>query len=322
MILAQLPTGLTLVMLIGVTVAVGLVALFAILALARATNVDTEEEKFKEELKRLTISELDRDRKDKNIVDQKTWNGYWFKLVEATGRKPATIEQPARFVLITFILLASFGLLVFPGGILGLVSLPIGGIVLIRAYLILESKKRMNTLNKQLPMLISGITANIMASQTPANALISVANDMPSPLGDELKIMRNELEVNVPLDTALDHLAERVPSRDIKFLVSAIKIAAQSGSDLEPQLQIITKIIMGRTRLQQKLSSAISSVSPTIWVSAITIPAMFIFQYVSSVENRSFWFSIQGIVILIIVAGLYAGGLWLSKKMVKGVEEA
>lgn len=322
MILSQLPTGTMLVMVVSAALAVGLIAMFLTLALARATNHDTAAEKFKAELENITKSELDKDRKDKNVVNPKTWAGYWYKLFEATGRNPASIEHPARFVLITAIVLGSFGLLVFPGGVFGLCTLPIGGVLIVRAYLIMEAKKRISTLNKQLPMLISGITSNIMASQTPQNALISVADDIPSPLGDELKIMKNELQVNVPLDDALDHLAERVPSRDIKFLVSAVKIASQSGSDLVPQLKIITNIIIGRTRLMQKLATAVSSVAPTVWVSAIAIPAMFIFQFVSGEDNRSFWFTIQGIVCFIIVAGLYAGGLWFSKRMVKGVENA
>ncbi len=322
MILSQLPTGVMLAMVVGAALAVGLIAMFLTLALARAANHDTAAEKFKAELEELTKSELEKDRKDKNVVDPKTWVGYWYKLFEATGRKPATVEQPARFVLIAAIVLGSFGLLVFPGGILGLAVLPIAGVVLARAYLVMEAKKRINTLNKQLPMLISGITSNIMASQTPQNALISVAEDIPSPLGDELKIMRDELRVNVPLETALDHLAERVASRDIKFLVAAVKIASQSGSDLVPQLKIITNIIIGRTRLMQKLATAISGVTPTVWVSAIAIPAMFIFQFASGEANRSFWLTIEGIVCLIIVTGLYVGGLWFSKRMVKGVEEA
>lgn len=85
---------------------------------------------------------------------------------------------------------------------------------------------------------------------------------------------------------------------------------------------MIDTIINNRTRLNQKLATALSSVAPTIWVSAITIPAMFIFQFASSPENRDFWFTLEGIVIIIIVSGLYAGGLWISKKMVKGVENA
>lgn len=307
---------------IGAALCIGLMLMFLVLATGRAASTSTEYEEFKKSIEILNQSELERDRKEKELIDPKTWTGFWHKLFEATGRTPTTDEQPSQIAAIIAVVMAAIGLLIFPGGLLGLIAMPLGGLALMMAYLKMEAKKRTNTLNKQLPLLISGITANIMASQTPQNALISVADDIPSPLGDELKLMRNELQLSVPLDEALDHLAERVPSRDVKFLVSAVKIAAQSGTDLVPQLKIINHIIVSRTRLQQKLASAISSVSPTIWVSAITIPAMFLFQYFSGEENRDFWFTPQGIVSLIIVGFLYAGGLFVSNKMVKGVEEA
>lgn len=322
MFLSELPTGLLLALMIGATVSVAGLVIAIVLAIGRASTSSTEMEEFKRSIEEITKSEIEQDRKEKNLVNPKTWEGYWYKAVEDTGRQPSTVDQPANMVLIGIVVLAATGLLVFPGGMIGLFSLPIGGVLIFRGALKAEAKKRVATLNKQLPQLVSGLMANILANQTPQNALISVADDMPAPLGDELRIMKNDLEVNVPLDEALDRLADRVPSREIQFLVSAIKIAAFSGMDLTPQLRIIDKIIVSRTRLSQKLSSAISSVNPTIWVSAITIPAMFIFQYISSPENRGFWFTIQGIVCLIIVSGLYAGGLWITKRMVKSVENA
>lgn len=322
MILAQLPTGVPLALMIGATLCVALMALFLVLAFARAATSSSELEAFREQIAHIVDTEIAEDRKAKDIVDPKTWTGFWFHLMEATGRTPSSVEQPSRLVAIIAIILAAVGFLIFPGGIVGLLVMPVGGVFLMMGLFKAEAKKRNTTLNKQLPLLISGLQANIMASMTPQNALISVADDIPSPLGDELKLMKQELEVNVPVDVALDHLAERVPSRDIKFLVAAVKIAAKSGSDLGPQLGIINNIIVSRTRLQQKLSAAISSVSPTIWVSALIIPAMFIFQYASSPENRDFWFTPMGIGALIACGFLYAVGLFISNKMVKGVENA
>lgn len=322
MFLSELPTGLLLALMVGAVISVAGLAVAIVMAIARTTTQDTQVEAFKKSIEEITTSELEQDRKEKNIVNPKTWEGYWYKLVEDTGRQPATTDQPSNIVLVSIVVLAAVGLLVFPGGIMGLIALPVGAVILASAVLKAEAKKRISTLNKQLPQLIAGLMANILASQTPQNSLIAVAEEMPSPLGDELKIMKRELEVNVPLNDALDRLAERVPSREIQFLVSAIKIASASGEDLVPQLRVIDRIVVSRTRLNQKLSSAISGVSPTIWVSAITIPAMFVFQYISSVENRGFWFTITGIVCLVIVSALYAGGLWISKKMVSKIEEA
>jgi tight adherence protein B len=296
--------------------------MFLVLHIGRASSSSTEYEQFEQSIRDINKSELESDRKKEGFINTKTWGGYWLQLALNAGIQPKAENDPSRFILIGTVVIAAVGFLVWPRDILGGIAFGIGTLVLVRAWLLHEAKKRTRTLERQLPLLISGLRANLQANQTPPSALVAVAADMPSPLGDELRIMSSELEVNVPLDEALTRLADRVPSRDIQFLVSAIKIAVTSGSDLDPQLKIIQDIVDNRTRLQQKLASAVASVNPTIWVSAITIPAMFIFQFFSSPQTKDFWFSIMGFVCLIIVGFLYALGLFISKKLVDGVEKA
>jgi len=301
---------------------VGAAALFLVLHIGRASSTSTEYEQFEQSIRDINKSELESDRKKEGFVDTKTWSGFWLQLALNAGLQPKSEDEPSRFATISVIVAFAVGFLVWPRDILGGFVFAIGILVLGRAWLLHEAKKRTRTLEKQLPLLIAGLRANLQANQTPPSALVAVAADMPAPLGDELRIMSSELEVNVPLDEALTRLADRVPSRDIKFLVSAVKIAVTSGSDLDPQLKIIQEIVDNRTRLQQKLAAAIASVNPTIWVSAITIPAMFIFQFFSSPQTKDFWFSLMGLVCLIVVAFLYAIGLFISKKLVDGVENA
>lgn len=311
-----------LILSVAVSLAFGLALMFVVLAMGRAASPNTDGDQLSLDIDKFLQSEIISDRKEKLEADPKTWNGYWFNLIEKTGRKPATVEQPARFALIAIILAAAIGLLIFPGGMLGLFAAPILVAVVLRTYLVHEATQRSATLNKQLPGMISSLSANINAGRTAIDALVDVADETPSPLGDELKIMKSELQVGVELNVALDKLSERVPSRDVKFLVSAIKIANSSGTHLGKQLRVIDHIITSRTRLQQKLETAISSVNPTIWVSALTIPAMFIGQFISSPDNQAFWFTLQGVVCLIVVAFMYSGGLYISKRMVKGVRNA
>lgn len=301
---------------------VGMTGMFLILGIARASTKSTEYEKFAEDIANISKSEIESDRKSDDFVDEKTWSGYWYKLALNTGQVPKSAEHPGRLPIILALVSFAIGFLVWPRELLGGLIFAVGAVILLGAYFKNLATKRTKTLEKQLPLLISGLRANLQANQTPQSALIAVAKEIPAPLGDELALMSAEIEVNVPVDVALDRLAKRVPSRDIQFLVSAIKIAMSSGSDLEPQLLIIQNIVDNRTRLQQKLASAVASVSPTIWVSAIIIPAMFVFQYFSSPANKDFWSTLVGIVCLIIVSFLYVIGLFISKKLVAGVEKA
>ena len=301
---------------------VGATALFLVLSIARASTTSTEYEKFQQSIIDINKSELESDSKKEGYIDTKTWSGFWLQLVVNTGRVIENPDAPGRGAIVSALVAGAVGFLVWPRDILAGIVFAIGALILGQGYLKYEAKKRTRTLERQLPLLISGLRANLQANQTPESALISVSEEMPAPLGDELKTMSRELAVNVKLSEALTRLADRVPSRDIQFLVSAIKIATDSGADLDPQLKIIQEIVDNRTRLQQKLAAAVASVNPTIWVSAITIPAMFVFQFFSSPQNKDFWFSLYGFICLVIVGFLYAVGLFISKKLVDGVEKA
>lgn len=305
-----------------VSILLGMTVMFLMYGIFRSASKTSELDAFKKSIEEINKSELEEEKKKEDYIDTKTWSGYWLHLFLNTGRTPTSPEQPGNLAIIAIIVVAAIGCLVWPRDLLAGIMFAVGILAVMRWYYSYEAKKRMLTLQRQLPLLISGIRANLQANQTPQAALEQVAEELPSPLGDELRIMKAELQVSVPLEEALTRLAERVPSRDIQFLVSAIKIAVTSGADLDPQLAIIQTIVDNRTRLQQKLASAIASVNPTIWVSAVTIPGMFIFQFFSNDTNRAFWFSLVGIVCLIAVTFLYGIGLFISKKLVNGVENA
>lgn len=303
------------------SVLVGMTAIFLILAVARVANASTDFEKFQQEIDDLNKSELDLDRKPVDEINPKSWTGFWLRLYNNTGRIATSPAQPGRLAIIGALIMFGVGFLVWPRDVIAGIGFAAGFLVCLRIYFLFEAKRRMKTLEKQLPQLISGLRANLQASQTPQAALMNVAEEMPSPLGDELKALRNDIEVNVPLEEALDRMAQRVPSREIKFLVSAIQIAIASGADLDPQLIVIQTVIDNRTKMRQKLASAIAEVQPALLVSGIMIPAAFIFSLYSDPSNKTFWFSFNGLVAAGVVAALYAAGMLISKKLVNGVEK-
>lgn len=300
---------------------VGAVAVFLVLGLGRTANQSTHMEQFAKDIKNITVSELDSDKKEEIKIESGSWNGFWLKKAINTGRIPKTLEQPGRQAIIYALVTFGVGFLIWPRDVFGGLLFSVLALFALNLYYNFEAKRRTKTLEKQLTLMLSSLSANLRANQTPQSSLIAIADDIPSPLGDELKLVKSDLELNVPLNNALDKMAERVPSREIKFLVAAIEIAIDSGADLEPQLVIIQEIVDNRTRIQQRLSSALASVQPALLVSGIIIPAGLIFSFYSDPANKAFWLSFYGLVAAGVVGFLYALGLFISKKLVDGVEK-
>ena len=251
-------------------------------------------------------------------VDGSTWSGYWLKLVLNTGRVVKTAGGPSQFVLVGAVLSGGIGGLLTLNPIVGFIA-PFAFVLVIRFWLNREAKKRRETMDLQLPALISGLRANLQAAGTPQQALFAVAEDTPSPLGDELRIVKAQMRVNVPLDVALKGMANRVESREVKFLCSSIEIAVQSGADLEPQLKVIGEVVVQRARIANKIKAAVSSAKPTIIAAGLAVPAMF-FNSIRDAENRGFWFgSYVGVLTAAVVAVLWGLGLYISSLLVKQV---
>lgn len=303
-----------------IAVCAGLMFLFAGLGLHRLSEKSPEHDEWAERMAAINETEVTDQEKHTAKIDTTNWWGYWLKLYTNTGRIPENSNNPGNLAITLAIVAFGVGYLVWPRDLVAGGAFSIVLLIGMRTFFNFEVKKRIKTLEKQLPLLISSMQANLQANATPPAALIASADEIPSPLGDELQRLKKDVAFNVPLNVALRDLSERVPSREMKFLISSIEIAIDSGTNPGPQLDTIQGIITQRTRIRQKLEAAVAEVQPALVVSGFTIPASFIFSVYSSPENRDFWLSFYGLIGAGVVAFLYAVGMFISKKLVDGVE--
>lgn len=298
--------------------AAGLIATLAVAVGGSASNVH-QVSRMDAALRAIASSEL---QIDTSLIGtgtkRRSWGQYWTDLYTQTGRTPKHPQSAVRLASTVVAVGAVVGFFGFPGGAFGLVAGPVALLGGLRFWLGLERNKRLAAIDKQLPTLLAGLRANLSAQSTPQQALMSVADDMPAPLGDELRALKRDINVNVGLDQALAALAERVTSREMKFLVSSIQIAVRNGADLVPQIAVIQEIVQQRTRIRQKLRAAVSQVKPTQYLALAAVPFMFIVS-LQTPSQAEFWFG-SGLLWLIVAGGLYAAGAFIIKMMIKSVE--
>jgi tight adherence protein B len=78
-----------------------------------------------------------------------------------------------------------------------------------------------------------------------------VANEGPVPASEEFERVVAEVKLGLPLEIALDHLVERIPSEDLELMVVAINVQRQIGGNLAEILMVISTTIRGRVRFQR-----------------------------------------------------------------------
>lgn len=280
-------------------------------------------DKFDEALAKITGTEtLDGDtslaKSNKSV--RKSWNEYWRILFEKSGRRVADPSSPGRVVLGILIVATFFGIAVFPGGALFPVA-PAVAYLGITLWLSFERNRRKASLEKQLPLLLSALRNQMQAGMTVQGAIMAVADDLPLPLGDEIRQVKADVNVSVPLDKALGDLADRSQSSIMQFLVSSMGVAIRSGSDLIPQLVVIEETVRQRARIQGKIRAALALARPTAYIAAAAPVAMAGYMFMTDPTFGEFYTTSQGLLILSISVLLYAAGLFTMRILVSNVEK-
>ncbi len=167
---------------------------------------------------------------------------------------------------------------------LGSVFLSIGGALIggiIPLILISGRKhKRYKAFNGQLSDAIALISNSLKVGHSFMQSVDSVVREMPNPMAEEFGKMLNEMRLGVQTDEALHNLMDRVVSRDLELMVTAIMIQRQTGGNLSGILDQITATIRDRIRIksevrtltaQGRMSGIIISLLPIVLGIAITL---------------------------------------------------
>jgi len=300
----------------------GLTVLLVFLGVGRLGKNYQQEQQQREFLAALSQSEIEIEREDTGRANPKSWTGYWQRIAEAAGVKFRRVDAMGLIAAAVLLFGTLFGFFVWPRDfVVGLV-VPIGAILLLRGALVFLANRRVRQLEGQLPTLLSGLRASLQSQSTPERAIVEQAEAIPAPLGDDLKLVRDDINLNLPLDQALANFQARVPSREVRFLVAAIRTAIASGEDLEPLIVIIQNIVEQRQKIARTLANAVAGTQPALVVVGTVIPGMFVFSYLSSPENRAFWTTPIGLLCLVAVGILYAAGMVIVRYQIRRVRNA
>jgi tight adherence protein B len=125
-----------------------------------------------------------------------------------------------------------------------------GGIVILPlAWLSFRRKRRMAKLNSQLPDVFEMMSQALRAGHSLAGAVQTVYEQMPAPIATEFAQVYHEQNLGVKIEEALQSMADRVDSLDVRFFVTAVMIQRQTGGDLAEVLDNISGVIRERIEL-------------------------------------------------------------------------
>lgn len=139
------------------------------------------------------------------------------------------------------------------GSLLWCFLLAVAGFVLPGKYFEWQRKRLQSTIDGQIPDVLAMMAGAIRAGGSLMGALDSVARDGPVPLRNEIDLTLREIRVGIDMDLALDHLADRVRTAEMRMVVAAIKIARESGGNLSESLDNLSRSVRDRQNMEKKV---------------------------------------------------------------------
>jgi tight adherence protein B len=169
------------------------------------------------------------------------------------------------------------------------VALAVGGLMTFIHIPVMAVKRsmRVNKFVLQLAEFLILITNSLRSGQTFLQGVDIASKDSPNPIGMEFRLLLKETNLGVPVETAFNNMLVRVPSEDLKVVMSAFSIQRHVGGNLADIMDQVAAMIRQRITIhgqirvlttQGKLSGAIVGLLP---VGLAIVISMISYDYMS-----------------------------------------
>jgi len=143
----------------------------------------------------------------------------------------------------------------FIGGrdIISLIIGAVAGLFLPRMYVRRQQSKRLVRFNEQLADMLNLMVNGLRAGYSTMQAMEAVSKELPPPICDEFRRVVQEMQIGLPMESALANLLRRIPSEDLDFVITAINVQREVGGNLAEILDVITYTIRERVRIKGEI---------------------------------------------------------------------
>lgn len=238
-------------------------------------------------------------------------------LLEQAGLNKWTPARLVHICLMVFMAVSTFCWLMLP--IPNIISLLIGAAVSPApiGYVWWLRKGRLHKFESVFPETLEFISRSMRAGHAFSVSLEMIHREFPEPVSGEFRRTFEEHNLGLPLDTALQKLAVRVPSLDCHFFVSAVLLQKRTGGNLAEILDKLAVIIRERFKLRGRIKAVSAHGKMTAsTLSAIPV-AVGVLMFFTNPDYVTFFFEDEvGQIMLGVGVLLQLLGFGIMKKIV------
>jgi len=178
-------------------------------------------------------------------------------------------------------------------------------------------RRRLAQFDGQLPAMLLALAGALRAGAGIQTAIGQITAQAAAPLSQEFALVQRQQRLGISFEQSLDDLFVRMPSESTGLLVSALKIAVQSGGNLAEALERIAQTLQARQHIQGRIRALTSQGKMQAWVMAgLPLLLIMVLNMLDPAAMSPMWFHPAGWIVLGIIFLLEALGIWLILKIV------
>jgi len=185
-------------------------------------------------------------------------------------------------------------------------------------YLRYRAAQRIVAIENQLPDALDLMVRALQSGHAFVSALQITASESRAPMADELRKVFDEIQLGLGVPSALQHLASRIDSKEIRYFVVAVLIQNETGGNLADVLRKTASLI----RERQKIAGVVRVLSAegriSAWILSVMPFLLAFFLYLINPEFVSaLWKDPMGLAMLGVSLGLMLLGIFWMSRMVR-----
>lgn len=131
-----------------------------------------------------------------------------------------------------------------------------------------KARRRGQQFNLLFPEAVDLIVRALRAGLPVQEAIGTVARDIKDPIGSVFRRVQQEVQLGMPIDTALWRVAKTVQTDEFNFLVVAMSIQRDTGGNLAETLANLSALLRARQQLRLKIRAFSSEARATMMIMA------------------------------------------------------
>ena len=178
-------------------------------------------------------------------------------------------------------------------------------------------KRRLQKFEEQLPDALMMIAGGLRAGTGLSSAIQQLVQSAQQPLAQEFSLMLREQRLGVTVGDSLNNLGRRMPTQTTTLVVSAMRIANETGGSLAETLERTSNTIRSRLQMEGKIRALTSQGKLQAWVvGLLPILLMFVLNKMEPEAMSLMWNTRIGWAVLAIIAFLEIMGVYVIRKII------